>query len=63
MRRVSLRNTFIEANRGRTMIEKWILGIGAGIVLYIINSALFVMLIAGALLYGLMRFLGYVNSD
>ncbi len=45
------------------MIEKWILGIGAGIVLYIINSALFVMLIAGALLYGLMRFLGYVNSD
>lgn len=45
------------------MIEKWILGIGAGIALYVMNSALFLLLLTGAILYGLVKFSEFISSD
>lgn len=58
-----MRDPNFETSGDPTMIEKILLGIGAAIALYIMNSALFLLLLAGALLYGLMRFAKFVSGD
>lgn len=58
-----MRDPNVEAGDDPTMIEKILLGIGAAIALYIMNSALFILILSGAILYGLVKFSEFISSD